>query len=161
MWIRLKKVKSDPPLETLQNNLSQQMQQHKQGEEDDSTASHEPHKDRWIKSAWESSVRFLKVILHSWRWDMNVQHPLSSPPLSLYSVLLLAFDNDFKDIGKIHHLGEHLHDVRMISGSADELLQCQLAWWHKQKKKKIKTHQNQPKTTNPTSAEMAGASERT
>lgn len=49
------------------------------------------------------------------------------PPPSLYNVLLLAFDNDSEDMRKIHHLGEHLHDVRMLSGSADELLQCQLA----------------------------------
>lgn len=40
--------------------------------------------------------------------------------------LLLAFKNDFQDVGEIHHLGEHFHDVGMILGSTDELLQCQL-----------------------------------
>lgn len=58
---------------------------------------------------------------------------------SFYSVLILTFDNDFKNMGKIHHLGEHFHDVRMLSGSTDELLECQLTWCHKQKKKTSKS----------------------
>lgn len=56
---------------------------------------------------------------------------------SLYRILLLTSDNDFKDVGKIHHLGEHIHDVGMIPGSIDELLQRQLTWRQKIAKMKM------------------------
>lgn len=67
----------------------------------------------------------------TWLFIDRAQTLFSTLPHSVYSILLLTSDNDFKDGGKIHHLGEHLHDVWMLLGSADELLQRQLTWGHK------------------------------
>ncbi len=38
----------------------------------------------------------------------------------------LPIDYDFQDMGEVHHLGEHLHDIRMFFSPCDEFLQRQL-----------------------------------
>lgn len=57
-------------------------------------------------------------------------HNLAHGRNLLYGFFALTVDNDLQHVGEIHHLAEHLHDVRMTPGSTDKLLQRQLTCGH-------------------------------
>ena len=51
--------------------------------------------------------------------------------LSVDSCGPLPHDDYLQDMGEVHHLGEHIHDVAMQPGPADKLLQGQLPFREK------------------------------